>query len=42
MPRAAHPELLRHDTTLRDGDIIGTISAATLLFEVGDPRHLDR
>ncbi len=36
-------ELLdRHGTTLRDEDGIGTISAATLVCEVGDPHRFDR
>lgn len=36
-------ELLdRHGTTLRDEPGIGTISAATLLCEVGDPRRFNR
>ncbi|MDE0116596.1 MAG: transposase [bacterium] len=36
-------ELLdRHGTTLRDEPGIGTISAATLLCEVGDPHRFDR
>ncbi len=36
-------ELLdRHGTTLRDEPGIGTIAAATLVCEVGDPRRFDR
>ena len=32
----------RHGTTLRDEPGLGTISAATLLCEVGDPHRFDR